>query len=112
MGQTVAAIVYGVLDGFDKLDDEDGEWLSEPPLPVEKGGVADLVCLGLTIAVQNVPEDGEAEMPECAIEDISTELNAEIQNARDDWKQIVAWAKSHKVTLPKPRLLLMSIERA
>lgn len=115
MGQAVAAIVYGVpmteaiCTG---LRDYIGDWRTEPPIDVETGCVGDFECLGLTIAVQNVPEDDEVELPEGKLADIPMLLQEEIGTAMENWQQIAAWAKSHKVTLGRPSLMLVQIERA
>lgn len=88
MGQCVAAIVYGVpmttavSEGLREVDG-DCDWRSEPPIEVETGCVSDFACLGLTIAVQNVPEGDEVEMPEGPISDLETILCAETTLAKD-----------------------------
>ncbi len=115
MGQTVAAIVYGVpLKYRNKLRLPDGDWKSEPPYPLETGtGDSAFEFIGLTIAVQNVPEADEIELPEGRLREIGSLIDASLlRTVMKHWEEIHLWASGHKVTLAKPSLMLVSIERA
>lgn len=113
MGQQVAAIVYGVVcHDITLLRDDDGDWLEGKPDVDLETGDNDFQCIGLALAVQNVPENDELELPEGPLSALSQLLEENIALAKNRWKEVVGWAKTHKVVLERPQLLLVMIERA
>lgn len=113
MGQQVAALVFGVEVKHNLLRDEDGAWLDgEPEFRLETGDSDNFSCIGIPVAVQDVPEDNEVDLPEGPLDTLDGKLRSEIASVKKDWKEVVAWAKKHKVALPPPSLMLVIIERA
>ena len=122
MGQDVQAIVLGYFPSRaddDKLRDEDGEYrpgLDELRQFIESGsgGLNQPSCLGFAVAVANVSDEsnGEVELPACYLGDLGEHLHKPLVLANKRWKKLSAWAKKHGVGLPRPRLILIQVERA
>lgn len=113
MGQQVAAIVYGVeVPKYGTLRDEDGDWLPGKPDIAIETGENDYHCIGIAVAVQNVAENEEVELPEGPLCDLSSMLYKPLLKANKRWQKIAAWALTHNVNLGSPTLLLVTIERA
>ncbi len=116
MGQSVAAIVYGVFltkEQGDALRDDGGEWREPfPDCGHVETGYEGRDFIGFAVAVQNVADSDEDDIQDCRVSEIETVHSKRIAGAKKKWRRLASWAKNLDVTLDDPCLLLVTVERA